>query len=171
MLMHFVGDVHQPLHCTDRNNDRGGNGVLIAGVVFSDLRANSVPNLHTYWDKAFRFDAKDGKIAEVWVAPPILDRPKIAGEGIIGAEAAKIEAQFPREKETATLAKTAAEDWARESYALGCAVVYPANSDATDHAVVPITPEYAARSHPIALERVALAGYRLADLLNALFAK
>ena len=171
MLTHFVGDVHQPLHCTDRNNDRGGNGVLIAGVVFSDLRPKTVANLHTYWDKAFRFDAADGRIAEVWLAPALPERPKVAGEGVIGAEAAKIEAQFPREKAAAALAKTAPEDWAKESYVLGCTVVYPANSDAADHAVVPLTVEYAARARSVANERVALAGYRLADVLNGIFAK
>src|SRR4029078_8672889 len=31
MVMHFVGDIHQPMHATERN-DRGGNGVLIGGV-------------------------------------------------------------------------------------------------------------------------------------------
>src|SRR5262249_58066038 len=24
-LVHFVGDLHQPLHCAERNGDRGGN--------------------------------------------------------------------------------------------------------------------------------------------------
>ena len=170
MLTHFIGDVHQPLHCTDRNNDRGGNGVLISGVVFSDLRPKTVANLHTYWDKAFRFDAVEGKVGEAWMAPAIPDRPKAAGEGLIAAEAAKIEAQFPREK-AAALAKTAPEDWAKESYVLGCTVVYPPKSEPADNAAVPLTAEYAAHSRPVALERVALAGYRLADVLNAIFAK
>ena len=40
-----------------------------------------------------------------------------------------------------------------------------------DNAAVPLTTEYAARARPIANERVALAGYRLADVLNELFAK
>jgi hypothetical protein len=26
-LVHFVADVHQPLHCAERNGDRGGNTV------------------------------------------------------------------------------------------------------------------------------------------------
>jgi hypothetical protein len=41
-LIHFVGDMHQPLHCSD-NNDRGGNGVR---VVFFDRQTN----LHSVWD-------------------------------------------------------------------------------------------------------------------------
>jgi len=41
-LVHFVGDLHQPLHC-ENNEDRGGNDV---SVLF--LRAHT--NLHALWD-------------------------------------------------------------------------------------------------------------------------
>lgn len=41
-LLHFVGDLHQPLHAAN-NQDRGGNCVLIA------LGARTV-NLHAWWD-------------------------------------------------------------------------------------------------------------------------
>ncbi len=41
-LVHFVGDMHQPLHCSD-HQDRGGNGVR---VQFFDRRSN----LHSVWD-------------------------------------------------------------------------------------------------------------------------
>ncbi|SCV69378.1 BQ2448_2398 [Microbotryum intermedium] len=42
-LVHFVGDVHQPLHLTDR--DRGGNSDI---VIFEGRRMN----LHSLWDGA-----------------------------------------------------------------------------------------------------------------------
>jgi hypothetical protein len=41
-LIHFVGDMHQPLHCIDRN-DRGGNRVA---TEFAGRRGN----LHGLWD-------------------------------------------------------------------------------------------------------------------------
>jgi hypothetical protein len=41
-LVHFVGDMHQPLHCSD-NNDQGGNKVQ---VKFGDRPGN----LHSLWD-------------------------------------------------------------------------------------------------------------------------
>src|SRR6266513_1527370 len=44
-LVHFVGDIHQPLHCADRNGDKGGNGRL----VFYLDRQTAV-NLHSVWD-------------------------------------------------------------------------------------------------------------------------
>lgn len=44
-LLHFVGDVHQPLHGAERNHDRGGNEI---GVVWD--RHLSPEPLHAYWD-------------------------------------------------------------------------------------------------------------------------
>jgi hypothetical protein len=41
-LVHFVGDLHQPLHCAD-NHDRGGNDVA---VTFFGQKSN----LHRVWD-------------------------------------------------------------------------------------------------------------------------
>lgn len=42
-LLHFVGDLHQPLHAAD-NHDRGGNCVLL------NLGGPRQVNLHSYWD-------------------------------------------------------------------------------------------------------------------------
>lgn len=42
-VMHLIGDLHQPLHCSD-NHDRGGNQVLIEGGVRH-------ANLHEIWDR------------------------------------------------------------------------------------------------------------------------
>lgn len=44
-VLHFVGDVHQPMHAAD-NHDRGGNCVLLA------LGGPRTVNLHSYWDTA-----------------------------------------------------------------------------------------------------------------------
>jgi hypothetical protein len=50
MLVHFVGDIHQPLHCAYRRfgeneDDRGGN-LCVVGF----LQATMVENLHVVWD-------------------------------------------------------------------------------------------------------------------------
>ena len=44
MLIHFIGDIHQPLHSTERNKDRGGNTFLITGKLWPKLfRVRFVP--------------------------------------------------------------------------------------------------------------------------------
>jgi len=45
-LLHFVGDLHQPLHAAD-DHDRGGNDKRVSAAGF---RAG---NLHHFWDAAF----------------------------------------------------------------------------------------------------------------------
>ena len=145
MVMHFVGDVHQPMHATDRG-DRGGNGVLIMSVPFSDLWPGTKANLHAFWDKAFRFDNADGKIAEIWQCPQMPDRPKSATEGVIDEQAAKIIAKYPAASFTAEIAQMDPVEWTRESHKLGCLSGYPAGFMPSDNHVVELTGDFAAKS-------------------------
>lgn len=57
-LVHFVGDMHQPLHCSD-NNDQGGNKVQ---VKFGDRPGN----LHGLWDSGLL--GKMGKEDDLFAA-------------------------------------------------------------------------------------------------------
>ena len=41
-IVHFIGDLHQPLHCYD-NNDRGGNEITVRWL-------GKKTNLHAVWD-------------------------------------------------------------------------------------------------------------------------
>jgi hypothetical protein len=43
-LIHFVGDIHQPMHCAD-NQDKGGNRITL-------MAAGKKSNLHAVWDNA-----------------------------------------------------------------------------------------------------------------------
>src|SRR4051812_47093078 len=52
-LVHLVGDVHQPLHCADRDGNKGGNGRL----VFLLDRQRAV-NLHSCWDTLILLNRK-----------------------------------------------------------------------------------------------------------------
>jgi hypothetical protein len=45
-VVHFVGDIHQPLHCAQRNGDRGGNLLKVTYRGESDAHLN----LHSVWD-------------------------------------------------------------------------------------------------------------------------
>ncbi len=56
-LVHFVGDMHQPLHCSD-NSDKGGNGVKLQFL-------GRPTNLHSLWDTGLlaRMDSQDALLA------------------------------------------------------------------------------------------------------------
>lgn len=47
-IVHFIGDLHQPLHAAERNNDEGGNKVRVIWLDRDHLPV--VSNLHRYWD-------------------------------------------------------------------------------------------------------------------------
>jgi hypothetical protein len=88
-LVHFVGDLHQPLHAGDRS-DRGGNDVKANyGVI------GGRTNLHMIWD---------GLLAD-----RAISTPPGGPEGIM--------AQVPP-PERETLADGSVEDWSRESWTL-----------------------------------------------------
>lgn len=168
MLIHYYGDIHQPLHTTDRNNDRGGNAYLIAGVDFTDIQTKRGHNLHTFWDKAFRFATREGKIVELWTAPEVNERPNAPGEGVIALQAQKLILSHPRESFPELREKADAAAMARESHVVGCRSAYPLGTPPTNSEVRPLTPEFVQASHPVAARRVALAGYRLAAMLDEL---
>jgi hypothetical protein len=73
-LVHFVGDMHQPLHCSDRQ-DRGGNEVR---VQFFGRQTN----LHSVWDSGLL--GRLGKEDELF---PVLSREsaKLARKGVKGS--------------------------------------------------------------------------------------
>ena len=141
-LLHLTGDVHQPLHCSNRlssdskHGDGGGNSVKI------DVAPN---DLHGYWDS----------LLGVGDTPDFL-KSVAAGQSLPAAD------------------KTAAADlneadWAQESFTLAKNSVYvnPPIGDGLGPFKIGSGPTYAADSLTIAQERVALAGTRLANVLNA----
>ncbi len=148
-LFHLVGDIHQPLHATTRvtaknpKGDAGGNSFKLAGVP---------DNLHWYWDAAagaFNF----------WSPQRPLDaRDRARLEEFARA----LMTEFPAAKDAAAQGLNP-EKWAQESHLLAATFVYnlPENAPPPD--------EYNKKARAIARQRLALAGYRLANALNELF--
>jgi hypothetical protein len=147
-LLHLVGDAHQPLHNSaritpqDTAGDRGGNLFLLGGLYpFS--------NLHAYWD------------ALVGYANPWAPADRTEGD-YVGTIAARIERHHPQSELRGRLRTGEFDEWAREGVR------------AAQHAY----PVWLVRGQRAPLRyrdyawgpgetRVALAGYRLAEILNA----
>lgn len=96
LLVHFVGDLHQPLHAGERE-DQGGNAVLAGYGVIAGQRTN----LHAIWD---------GLLADRAISTP-------------PGGAAGILSQIPP-AERAGMAAGTVEDWARESWQVAQDTVY-----------------------------------------------
>jgi hypothetical protein len=147
-ILHLVGDIHQPLHMSSRvttalpNGDVGGNSFKLLGK----------PNkLHAYWD-----DILD------------LSTPQSAGEGsahYVDRLATKVEHTLPHATVSAATLHSQFDDWGAESLALAQQKVYPTTLKVNRKP----SAAYRISTDKVAEKRVALAGYRLAELLNGVF--
>lgn len=154
-LLHLVGDIHQPLHAVARDSaehprgDRGGNDFRVGPV--SGLSGDDrIPtNLHELWDIGC------GRFPYV---------PRLRGEdgqAWVRKEAKYILETLPR-KSFSNLDETKPSAWAEESLEPARRVVYNLREGAAPGS------EYISAGKGLSAKQVALAGYRLGDLLNRL---
>ncbi|PKL76577.1 MAG: hypothetical protein CVV27_09550 [Candidatus Melainabacteria bacterium HGW-Melainabacteria-1] len=151
ILLHLFGDIHQPYHAVGRishthpEGDLGGNRTLLA---HHDYR-----NVHAFWDStaALYPEVK----ATQW-------RDKIP------AMSTELQKRFPRDAWSARMG-FAPMAWAEESYKLAVRYGYkPLESELNQvEPASKLTPDYIREAQQICAERLALGGYRLAELLNA----
>jgi len=153
-LYHLVGDVHQPLHATTRytaanpEGDSGGNGFRLKAA-----EGSPATNLHFFWDAAagaFGYESPRRPLSEA-------DRARLL----------KLAEEIMRESPEATLPGVGDLEplnWVEESNALGRGVAFAGvRENETPSAA------YTEQARRVARQRIALAGYRLAGLLNQLF--
>jgi hypothetical protein len=151
---HLVGDIHQPLHAVSMfskeypQGDQGGN------LVFIRNDDNQVVPLHTYWDC-------------------------IEGLSLEPDDVRKIADRIERDHPAAELKDRASDltvaDWAQESFSLAKSVTYlqgtlphatKAEAQSNPESVPSLPAGYAQRGRATADARLALAGYRLAAVLD-----
>jgi hypothetical protein len=135
-LMHFVGDVHQPLHACD-DHDRGGNLKIVAGA---RVGRN---NLHHDWDTLF-VGGLGGNAHEI--------APRLIAE-ITAAKRAR-------------WAAGSAADWAFEAYSTAKAHTYGLLGAANGSGQYELSAVYVADATAVTAEQLSKAGVRLAFVLN-----
>ena len=140
-LVHFVEDVHQPLHVGE-NQDRGGT---LTQVRFLDQQRGT--NLHHVWDSSLIDHL--GRDRHAWVE--------------------KVEALATPEN-VEEWSRGSVEDWATESLeAAKVAYHDPKGGDRPLASGTELGEDYVATAAPIVRKRLAQAGVRLAIELNAIF--
>lgn len=152
-LLHFVGDLHQPLHAVARDTDehpqgdRGGNEFRIQPPAYAAEAERPPRNLHSLWDSGcglFHYEPR-----------PLNGE----SERHVRLQADTLLAALPKEDaREATILDPMV--WASEGLALAKSVVYnlPENTVPGD--------AYLKAARTAAAKRAALAGHRLAALLN-----
>jgi hypothetical protein len=161
-VLHLGGDIHQPLHAATMvspqfpKGDQGGlQQIVLRDPPFTD----SQMSLHVLWDELpgqYHWEHLDELLAEGLRNDPRYSREHFAQE--------LAEKDFAR--------------WARESYELAVKYAYLNGTIKSASAqqikrdpttpIPGLPPGYVASAERVAMERVVLAGYRTADLLNSL---
>jgi hypothetical protein len=147
-LFHLVGDVHQPLHCATRysnehkNGDFGGNSFKID---------HTSDNLHSFWDK---------------------------GGGLFHFKTLRRPLKQEGKQQLAEFAKTVTDGWPADAHRDEWMILDPdkwvdeSNTKAHEFSFKKILPgaapsdDYIQGTQKICIERLALAGYRLAAVIE-----
>lgn len=142
-LIHLYGDIHQPLHCVTRITPQHPRPDGDRGGNSFTLKG-SPKNLHALWDSSVDFTSQ----SELQISKSILQ-------------------EHSRASLAADLAVTDIEKWARSSFNLAKQSAYG------PLLALPSPPKpsaaYLAAANKIGRRQAALAGYRLADALHAIF--
>jgi S1/P1 Nuclease len=148
-LLHFVGDIQQPLHCSTAvfasqpTGDAGGNGFRTTG---------SWSNLHSLWDSGGGFLTDS------------LPRPLTGtGQNTLTAKVAAIEADYPYTPNAGAIPDPM--NWAIEGQGVAETVAYVGITYNTAPSAA-----YLSTAQSTTEQRMAAGGHRLADLLTTLFA-
>jgi hypothetical protein len=140
-LVHFIADIHQPLH-VGRREDLGGNKIKIRYVPAPGKRPKS-SNLHKYWDSVALNSA--------------VENPKAYAAALMGRMAPEMRNWQPN---TPLDWATESQDWRSEVYA------FPA---AAGGEAAMLDEAYRLQALQILDQRLTLAGLRLAATLDELY--
>lgn len=136
-LEHIAGDVHQPLHCVSRFLKSQPKGDAGGNFVYIGTR-----NLHSLWDGAAGQDTSEAYSV------------KYTAEATAAHPAPRHIGKKP-------------EKWIHEGFELAVSDVYTFGLETgTREHPLPMPPGYEANAAKVAQQRIAIAGYRLAAVLN-----
>ncbi|MGI8640136.1 MAG: S1/P1 nuclease [Pyrinomonadaceae bacterium] len=153
-ILHLVGDIHQPLHDSarvtqyDPKGDQGGNLFIVSP---KGAKGENRVSLHWYWDSIVgRNIPRNNDACDTDYLPPI---------------AQEIMKNYPFAKMQNRLEIGQFSKWQQEGFQIASTKFYPRTLKFNE------TPseEYKKMAFQIAQEQIALAGYRLGQMLNQIF--
>jgi len=157
ILLHLMGDIHQPLHNIQMFNqnytkgDSGGNDIVI---VYHNISSN----LHEFWDNLCIMNP-------VNPSRPFSAYPSVAkAMNLLGAQYIA-NYTFSSDEINFNGNLTTIINWMTESYGLAVQYAYAPNVLSNGN----LTDSYAANCVQVINRQVALAGVRLANVLNYLY--
>jgi hypothetical protein len=154
-IMHLGGDIHQPLHTSARVTDtepKGDQGANLFLLTPQGTPREKQQNLHWFWDSI--------------VGRNVPLKGNTCESEYIGSIAKSIMKKYPFQAVSSSINLGAYEKWQEESFALN-----PTDVFTPDLLRFQMPSEkYKKHAFAVAQHRLALAGYRLGETLNRVFA-
>lgn len=153
-ILHMGGDIHQPLHTSGRvtelepEGDRGANLFMLSSP---NAPREQTLNLHSFWDGILSRNT-----------PRVNDAPDSI---YLPAIARNITQKYPFAMMEGRLKLGQFDEWRAESFKLATTELFPA---ILKRGEVPPA-DYNSLALKISEERIALAGYRMGEMLNQIF--
>lgn len=153
-ILHLGGDIHQPLHASarvtqyDPKGDEGGNRFMLSP---KGATGNNRVSLHWYWDSIVGRNV-----------PRVDDA---CDSDYLPAIADAMMKKYPFAKMQNRLAVGKFDEWQKEGFRIASTKLYPKSLKFGE---MP-SENYKKMAFEIAQEQIALAGYRLGEMLNQIF--
>ena len=151
-ILHLGGDIHQPLHTSARvtelepKGDQGGNLFLL-----TPKDAARTENLHWFWDSIVgRNIPRQNDACDSDYLPPLAE---------------SFMKKYPAAKMQNRLAPGQFDEWQKQSFALNQTAVF--SPDLIRYQMP--SAKYKKKAFNVAEQQLALAGYRLGEMLNQIF--
>uniref|UniRef100_A0A7S3IN08 Uncharacterized protein n=1 Tax=Strombidium inclinatum TaxID=197538 RepID=A0A7S3IN08_9SPIT len=154
LLIHYVGDIHQPLHTVTMYSPDFPTGDM-GGNLFNITEKDGINELHALWDSLiyeWDDDFEQPLNETAWdtmtnISATLRDEHKWSD--------ADIQADLKKHK----------NDWAAEGYEIATTFVYTIEQNTLP------SDEYVSEARKIVHRRLALGGYRLAKVLETIFSR
>jgi hypothetical protein len=153
-VLHLGGDIHQPLHTSarvtqyDPKGDQGGNRFMLSP---KDAKGDDRVNLHWFWDSI--------------VGRNIARQNDACDSAYLPAIAAQMTQKYPFAKMRNRLKLGKFDEWQQEGFQIASTKLYPSSLKFGE---IP-SDSYKKQAFEIAEEQIALAGYRMGEMLNQIF--
>lgn len=155
-ILHLGGDIHQPLHTSARITDlepKGDQGGNLFQLTPNGTPREQAVNLHWFWDSI--------------VGRNIARKNDACDSDYLPAIAKQMTKKYPFSKAQNNLKLGQFGEWQQENFKIATTEVFPASLQRN------VMPSNSYRKHAfeVSEERLALAGYRLGEMLNQVFAQ
>jgi len=153
-VLHLGGDIHQPLHASARVTDlepKGDQGGNTFELMPKDAPRENRVNLHWFWDSI--------------VGRNIPRKNDACDSEYLPAIAQEMTKKYPFVKMQSRLKLGKFDEWQQEGFQIASTKLFPSSLKRNE---MPSN-EYKKQAFEIAQEQIALAGYRMGEMLNQIF--